>query len=663
MMDGMMKSIFTIAAVLFCATVSLAADEPASSNVIMPSSNLVTDGIPPIPRKVADSVGRYTDFRAAFMLDWHPTERQLLIATRFANTSQVHCVKFPGGARTQLTFFQEPVGAASFPRKTGDFFVLSKDIGGNEFDQNFRYDLADGNLTLLTDGKSRNSSGTWSRDGDQLAYTSTRRNGRDTDLFVVNPTDPRTDKLLIQLEGGGWGPLDWSPDDSKILLGEYVSINESYLWLVDVRTGTKTIITPRASAGADKIAYKDARFSANGKSIYTSTDKGSEFARLARVDLETREHQFLIADTKWDVEQFDLSTDGRLLAFVLNEDGASMLRILDTTTGTELPRPSIPVGLLASLKWHNNSRDLGFTLSSARSTADVYSLDITTNKIDRWTESETGGLNPASFVEPKLVRWKSFDDREISGFLYAPSAEKLPGKRPVMIDIHGGPEGQSRPQFLGRRNYLINELGVAIIYPNVRGSSGYGKSFLKLDNARKREDSVKDIGALLDWIKSQPYLDPDRIMITGGSYGGYMTLACATHFNDRIRCSLDVVGISNFVSFLERTEAYRRDLRRAEYGDERDPGMRKFMEDIAPTNNAGKINKPLFIVQGKNDPRVPLNEAEQMVATVKKNQTPVWYLMAQDEGHGFAKKANADFQFYATVLFMKQFLLNETLIP
>jgi dipeptidyl aminopeptidase/acylaminoacyl peptidase len=658
MMDQMMKSICTIAVMLFCTLLAHAADEPADSKAIAPPPNLVADGIPPISREVADSVGRYTEFRAAFMLDWHPTERQMLITTRFANTMQVHRVKFPGGARTQLTFFPEPVGAASFPRKISDYFVLSKDIGGNEFDQNFRYDLADGNLTLLTDGKSRNSSGTWSRGGDQLAYTSTRRNGKDTDLYVVNPTDPKTDKMLVQLEGGGWGPLDWSPDDSKILLGEYVSVNESYLWLVDVRTGEKKIITPRSNAGAERIAYSGGKFTADGKGVFSATDKDSEFARLAYVDLESKEHKLLAADTKWDVEDFDLSSDGKLLAFVLNEDGASALRLIDTTTGKELPRPNIPVGVIASLKWHNNGHDLGFTLSSARSTADVYSLDVTSGKMDRWTESETGGLNPATFAEPKLVRWKSFDDREISGFLYAPSAERFPGKCPVIIDIHGGPEGQSRPQFLGRRNYLINELGIALIYPNVRGSSGYGKSFLKLDNAEKREDSVKDIGALLDWIKTQPDLDPDRIMITGGSYGGYMTLACAVHYNDRVRCSLDVVGISNFVSFLERTEAYRRDLRRVEYGDERDPKMRKFMEEIAPLNNAGKISKPLFIVQGKNDPRVPLNEAEQMVGTVKKTGTPVWYLMATDEGHGFQKKPNVDFQFYATVLFIKQFLLN-----
>jgi dipeptidyl aminopeptidase/acylaminoacyl peptidase len=229
----------------------------------------------------------------------------------------------------------------------------------------------------------------------------------------------------------------------------------------------------------------------------------------------------------------------------------------------------------------------------------------------------------------------------------------------VIINIHGGPEGQSRPGFLGRTNYYLNELGIAVIYPNVRGSTGYGKTFVKLDNGMKREDSVKDIGALLDWIAQQPDLDASKVMVTGGSYGGYMTLAVATNYNDRIACALDVVGVSNFNTFLKNTESYRRDLRRVEYGDERDPAIAEFFERIAPLNNAGRITKPLFVVQGGNDPRVPHTEAEQMVARVKQNGRSVWYLMARDEGHGFRKKTNVDFQFYATVMFVRRFLLGE----
>ncbi|MBF1989757.1 alpha/beta hydrolase family protein, partial [Fischerella thermalis] len=316
----------------------------------------------------------------------------------------------------------------------------------------------------------------------------------------------------------------------------------------------------------------------------------------------------------------------------------------------------LPVGQVYGITWHRNNEDLGFTLVSARFTADVYSVNIRTNKVERWTESETGGLNTANFSDAELVRWQSFDGRTISGFLYRPPT-KFPGKRPVIIDIHGGPEGQSRPSFLGRYNYYLNELGVALLFPNVRGSTGYGKTFMTLDNAYKREDSVRDIGALLDWIATQPDLDKDRILVSGGSYGGYMSLAVATKYSDRIRAAIDIVGISNFVTFLENTESYRRDLRRVEYGDERDPKMREFLLKISPVNNASNIRKPLFVIHGQNDPRVPLREAEQIVETVRKNNIPVWYLMAKDEGHGFSKKQNIDFQFYATVMFVKEYLL------
>jgi dipeptidyl aminopeptidase/acylaminoacyl peptidase len=358
------------------------------------------------------------------------------------------------------------------------------------------------------------------------------------------------------------------------------------------------------------------------------------------------------------VDEFELSADGALLAFVANEDGLDTLHLLDTATGKERPAPKLGLdpGLIGGLEWRPGTHELAFTYNSARTPSDAYTYDVATGKTERWTESETGGLDASKFGAPELVRWKSFDGKMISGFLYKPAA-RFTGPRPVIINIHGGPEGQARPSFLGRTNYYLNELGVAVVFPNVRGSTGYGKTFLKLDNGMKREDSVQDVGALIDWIGTRPDLDASRIMVTGGSYGGYMTLASATHFNDKIRCSLDVVGISNFISFMERTEAYRRDLRRVEYGDERQPEMRAFFEKIAPLNNAGKISKPLFVVAGRNDPRVPYQEGEQMVATVRKNGTPVWYLLGKDEGHGFSHKKNQDYQFYATVAFVQEFLL------
>jgi len=456
------------------------------------------------------------------------------------------------------------------------------------------------------------------------------------------------------VKGGGWGPTDWSPDDKKLLLIERLSVNETYVWVVDVATGEKTLLTPRG--GPQNVAYEGPRWSADGKGIYVTTDRESEFQRLAYLDVATGKHTYLTSHIPWDVDSFAPSPDGKTIAFETNEEGLSVLHLLDTATGKEKPAPKLPVGLIGGLEWHANGRDLGLVLTSARSPSDVYSLDVTTGKLERWTESETGGLNAGTFSEPELVRWKSFDGRTISGFLYEPAA-RFTGPRPVIVNIHGGPEGQSRPGFQGRSNYYLDELGVAVLYPNVRGSTGFGKTFVKLDNGMLREDSVKDIGALLEWIPTRKDLDASRVMITGGSYGGYMTLAVATHYDAKIRCSLDVVGISNFVTFLQNTEAYRRDLRRVEYGDEREPAMRAFLLETAPANNAHKITKPLFVVQGKNDPRVPYTESEQMVATVKKNGGPVWYLLANDEGHGFAKKKNQDFQLYATVAFVREHLL------
>ena len=639
---------------LFVLIALVAGPTLAQSAAIVPNENLVVDGIPPIPASVAEAVGRYTEFRSASLQSWHPTRREMLISTRFADTNQIHRVSAPGGARTQLTFFPDRVTGASYQPTAGEYFVFLKDVGGGEWYQAYRFDVATGATTLLTDGKSRNSGGVWSTRGDRIAYGSTRRTGKDNDLWVMNPADPATDRLLVQLAGGGWEASDWSPDDRSILLGEYISANESYLWLVDAASGDKRLLTPKG--GAEKVAYEGGEFLPDGKSIVVTTDRGSEFQRLLRIDLATGEHVALTPEPAWDVTSFDLSPDGRTIAYVTNEDGAGVLHVLDVASGAEKPVPRLPLGTISGVEWHNNSRELGFALASARSPSDVYSLDVASGTIQRWTESETGGLNPQRFSEPELVHWKSFDGRTISGFLYRPSP-RFAGRRPVIVNIHGGPEGQARPGFQARYNYYLNELGVAVVFPNVRGSSGYGKTFLKLDNGTLREDSVKDIGALLDWIPTRPDLDPERVMITGGSYGGYMTLAVATHFSAKIRCALSVVGISNFVTFLERTESYRRDLRRVEYGDERDPETRAFLERIAPLANAAKVTRPLFIVQGKNDPRVPYTESEQMVATIKKNGGPVWYLLANDEGHGFTKKRNTDFQFYATVKFIQDHLL------
>jgi dipeptidyl aminopeptidase/acylaminoacyl peptidase len=626
---------------------------PAQDGAIAVPEAIVSENVPKIPESIAEKAGRYSSYRSASFADWHPRRRQMLISTRFGDTPQLHLVGSPGGARTQLTFFTDSVTTGRFHPNGGDYIVFPKDMGGGEWFQLYRYDVKTGNVTLLTDGKSRNLMGPFSSGGDQIAYMSTRRTGKDTDLWLMNPEDPKSDHLLTQLNGGGWQPLDWSPDDKKILLLEERSINESYLWLVDAATGERTALTPVETK--EKISYGEARFSKDGKGIYTTTDRDSEFHRLAYLDLATKQPEFLTSNIPWDVETFDLTRDGSKIAFLTGEDGVSVLRVMDAATRKMMPLPKLPNGVIRGLRWRRDGRELAFTLNNARSPGDCYSLDVTAGKLERWTTSESE-VKTDGFPDAELVKWKSFDGRMISGFLYKPPA-KFTGKRPVLVVIHGGPEGQSQPSFLGRNNYLLNELGIALIYPNVRGSTGYGKTFSLLDNGFRREDTYKDISALFDWIAEQPNLDAERIGVTGGSYGGHMTLAVSTFYSRRIRCSVDVVGMSNLVTFLEHTEAYRRDLRRVEYGDERDPRMREFLEKIAPMNNIEKIKKPMLVVAGKNDPRVPVSESQQIFDALKAQGTPAWFIVAKDEGHGFRKKQNQDYQFYATVAFLQEYLL------
>jgi dipeptidyl aminopeptidase/acylaminoacyl peptidase len=615
---------------------------------------LVADGIPPIAAEVRENAARYLDFRTAAFQSWHPQKRSMIITTRFGEVTQIHEVAGPGTARRQLTFLPEPVSGASWQPKSGRFIVFSQDTGGGEFFQLYRFDPEEGRITLLTDGKSRNTGARWSTSGRAVAYSSTRRTGKDTDIYIMDPAQPGKDRLLLELTGGGWSVADWSEEDEQLAVMEYISINESHIWLVDVKTGAKMRVTPQHS---EKISYSGALFSRDGKRLYTASDSQSEFSRLGTIDLATGTFTPLIRDLNWDVSAFDLNPDGKTIAFVTNEDGVSVLRIADAKSGKIRFAPKLPKGVITGLEWHENGRDLGFTFASARSAGDAYSFNIKTRELSRWTESETSGLNAQNFAEPELVKMKSFDGVQISAFVYRPDARKFSDKRPVLLLIHGGPESQSRPGFMARYNYFINEMGIAMVVPNVRGSAGYGKTFLTLDNGVKREDSVKDIGTVLDWIGKDASLDSDRVVVIGGSYGGYMVLASMIHFGDRLLAGIDIVGISNFLTFLKNTQDYRRDLRRAEYGDERDSAVREVLEKISPSNSASKIQDALFVVQGKNDPRVPVTEAEQIVKAVRENGREVWYLMAQDEGHGFAKKRNQDIQFLCTIMFLQRFAL------
>lgn len=621
--------------------------------------NLVIDGIPEIPTRISDRMNQYQNVRSASFLDWNPNGSGMLISTRFGETNQIHYVSQAGASRQQITFFKEPArGGSYYPGPDHRGFLFSMDTGGAEFFQLYYFDLKTGQTALLTDGKSRNTGGGWSPDGKWIVFSSNLRNGKDTDVRLMRFDQPGISETVTET-AGAWGAVDWAADNSKLLIQNYVSANESYLYWYDLSTKKLTAINPQPKK---KIAYGAARWRKDGSGVYYTSDEAGEFQQLYFYELATGKKTVITDKISWDVEEVELSHDGAKLAYTVNADGISQLHVIDLKTNQELKLSELPLGLIFGLEFSPDGGMLGMTLNNAQTSGDAFALNLSTQELVRWTFSEVGGLQTENFVAPQLIRYPTFDKvnnapRMIPAFYYKP--KNAGGKLPVIINIHGGPEGQAVPSFNSITQYYVNELGIAVLVPNVRGSSGYGKSYLAMDNGYKREESVKDIGALLDWIAQQPELDASRVGVTGGSYGGYMTLATMFMYNDRIRAGVDVVGISNFVTFLESTQEYRRDLRRAEYGDERDPKMREFLNKISPTTNAHKITKPLFVIQGLNDPRVPASESQQIVETVRRNGGQVWYLVAKDEGHGFQKKGNRDYQSNATTLFWEEFLLGK----
>jgi dipeptidyl aminopeptidase/acylaminoacyl peptidase len=618
--------------------------------------NLVIEEIPEIPKRIKERMRQYRNTRSASIQGWLPGGKGMLISTRFGETSQIHLLEKPGGARRQITFFEEPVGGAVVcPAAVRRGFIFAKDVGGGEFYQLFYFDMDTGSYDMFTDGSSRNGGAVWSNDGKKFAFYSTRRNGRDWDIFVGDIDDPSSAEPIVE-EGGVWFPGEWSPGDDKMIVGRYVSANESYGYVLDVESGELTEVNPTDK----KVSYGSAVWAGDEGHLYFTDDQGDQFHNLKYYDIEKEKTINLTSGIHWDVGSLEMSEQGDRLAFTVNEDGVDKLYILDTKDQEWERVPGIPTGQIYGLDFHPDGSKLALVINTSSSPGDVYVLDMDDYTLRRWTYSEVGGLNTNSFVQPELIHYQTFDKvdgqpRKIPAFIYRPRNAQSPC--PVLVYIHGGPEGQFVPYFLSTFQYYVNELGIAVIAPNVRGSAGYGKSYLKLDNGYKREDSVCDIGKLLDWIDQQPNLDNTRVAVIGGSYGGYMSLACMTNYNDRLKCGIDMVGISNFVTFLENTKEYRRDLRRVEYGDERDPDMREFLNRISPTTNAHKITKPMFIAQGLNDPRVPASEAEQIIEAVRSNGVTAWYMLAKDEGHGFRKKSNRDFYSHSVVLFLEKFLL------
>ena len=639
---------------------ALALAARAAPEAVPPPPALLLDGVPPVPAELEQRLKPYGEFRTHGLLSWHPTRREMLVRRRLTATSQVHRVAVPGTLPVPLTSLSQAVSHVSYQPTHGDYFVFAMAQNGNERFRLHRYDVKTGAITPLSGEGERVASLAWNRKGDRLAFTTVRvdpghpERAAGTALQVIDPMRPASARVVARFEGAGWRSPRFSEDGRRVVLVEQVSATESSLWVLDVASGTKR----RVSRPGDRepVAYRDAHFARDGRGLFATSDRDSEFRRLVYVPLGGGRERVLTTHLAYDVDDVEVSFEAQRIAFTTNERGSHVLRFLDLRTLKELPRPPLVDGVIGGLEWRRGSEEIGFHISSARAAGDVFSYDVKANRVTRWTNGNNPEVNTSEFAEPRIVRWLSFDGLEVSGLHYHPP-KRFQGRRPVIVKLHGGPESQARPAFIGRSNYLVSELGIALILPNVRGSSGFGKTFLKLDDGPRREDAVKDVGALLDWIAQQPDLDANRVLLMGTSYGGWLALASAARYDARIAGTLSAFGISNLVTFLERTEGYRRDLRRAEYGDERDAATRAFLESISPLAQAERMTKPLFLVQGRNDPRVPAAQAEQLAATIKRRGTPVWLMVAADEGHGFARKDNADYLFYATVEFARRTLL------
>ncbi|MBL8519022.1 MAG: S9 family peptidase [Betaproteobacteria bacterium] len=665
------------------APLSLGAAASTTSAHFAPPATLTLQGVPPISKRIVESAKRYADLEGTRFVAWHPQEKTMIVSQRAGDTHQLFLLDGPLATPRQITFHADPTRSAAFEPVNARYLVVARDRGGNEAHRLYRLDLAaalkDGAMhtpVLLSEADLKAEHWSFSPDGKTLLYATTTldQNENDDDgddappdtanlvsaVQVVNPLDPSQRKTLQTLKGRRVLGL------RHVAGGREIEVRASnggrvMTWRIDLagkRLGEERQSAATAVSDPEQPQEEAARDERDSPSRWRVESDG-EFRRLAlRGDRGGGAREFFLTEFPWDVERIAVPPRTQLpMPVVINEAGVSRLMWFDRETRKlAADRPlDLDGGIIGALRWHRRLPQLAFTHASARSPGDVHVYDAAAGTLTRWTRAaieSAAGAEPARFARATLIKWKSFDGREISGFRYDPPA-RFAGPRPVLVVLHGGPSSQSRPGFLGRNNYFINELGMTLIYPNVRGSTGFGRRFTDLDNGRAREDAVRDAAALLDWIKTQKELDAAKVIVTGGSYGGYMSNAIATRHPDRIAASITLVGISHFVSLLERTESYRRDNRRREYGDERDPAMREFLDRISPLTNAANIRNPILIAHGRNDPRVPHTEALQLAEKVRVNRQPVWLIVGENEGHGFSKKDNSDFLFYATVAFIE----------
>ena len=570
---------------------------------------------------MAFDFARYLKVRGSYGSGWSPDGRRVSFLTDITGVAQVWQVPVEGGWPDQLTFHEERVMWAAYS-PVENRVLFSMDAGGNERAQLFLLD-GDGERDLTRAPDAIHYPGGFSPDGTRVAYTATRRNGTDFDVYVQD-LDGEMEPEVVWEVSGYHTVAAWGPDGSSLVISRQHSNLDNDLYRLDLGSGETKLLTPHDG---------DARFQSvnptpDGESVYLATDLDSDFLRLARLDLQTLEFEYLTPDDR-DVESIELSEDGRYLVASRNVDGYSDFMIFNGR-GRRLPTPEMPPGMVGGFSFSPDSTKLAFTLTGPDRNPDIWVLDLPDGEPRRLTLSSTAGIPRSTFQRPEIIRYPSFDGRDIPALFYEPEDDNAP----VIVNVHGGPESQSRPGFAPVTQYFLDR-GYAVFAPNVRGSTGYGKSYTRLDDVELRMDSVKDLAYAAHWLRENGH---ERVAVMGGSYGGFMVLAALTEYPDLWSAGIDIVGIANMVTFLENTGSYRRALREPEYGSlEKN---REFLESISPIHKAEQITAPLMVIHGKNDPRVPVGEAEQIVEKVRENGGAVEYLLYEDEGHGLAKLKN-----------------------
>ncbi|MFD1587006.1 S9 family peptidase [Halorientalis brevis] len=591
---------------------------------------------------------RYLNIRSAYGASVGPVGT-LAFLMDTTGTPQIWTLDEPGAWPEQRTFDDERVTFCSWSPERREL-AFGMDEGGDEFTQLFRLDADDGTIHPLTDVPDAiHYWGGWSHDGEQFAFAANRRDESVFDVYVQD-RDECGDEADLIYEGDGWlAVAGWSPDDDRLIVSEHHSSFDKDLYVLDVKSGERTHITPHDG----DVRYNSPSWGPDGDAVYCCTDRDTDTLYLGRIDLDSHEIETVESGDEWNVDGIALDDETGRFAYSRNVDGYTELTIGELTGPTEYetrPTPDLPDGTAGGVSFDPDAETFALSASSRTTNTNVHVVDFETGETTRWTRASTAGIPPSSFRGPELVHVESFDGREIPAYFTLP-ADAPAGETPVIVDVHGGPESQRRPSFSGLTQYLLSR-GYAVFEPNVRGSTGYGKAYTHLDDVRQRMDSVKDLKAGVDWLHDHPRVDPDRIVAKGGSYGGFMVLAALTEYPDLWAAGVDVVGIANFVTFLENTGAWRREHREAEYGSLEDD--REFLESISPLTHADEIEAPLFVLHGANDPRVPVGEAEQIAEEVEAQGIPVEKLIFEDEGHGISKRENQIDAYTAVVDFLDE---------